>query len=315
MEALPTHVLQNSQRASPLPDQGGFDLVVSSFSVLMLDLTIALPVRNEARNLPLCLESIGKDFARKVVVIDSKSTDATTAVAHAHGASVIQFDWNGRFPKKRNWYLQNHTPTTRWVLFLDADEILSPAVKEEISAALPASRHQGYLLSYTNYFLGRRLRGGYPLRKLALFRVGEVEYERIEENSWSQCDMEVHEHPIVSGSVGTIHNRIDHRDLRGIDSYMNKHNQYAAWEANRLFSARQGLDQASRWSTNQKIKYRLITSPAGGLIFFLGSYLWMGGWRDGSTGLAFAILKCAYFVQISCRFKELKSEALATRTE
>ena len=90
----------------------------------MLDLTIAIPVRNEERNLAVCLQAIGTDFAQRVVVIDSVSTDATAAVAAAHGADVISFHWNGHFPKKRNWFLRHHTPSTEWVLFLDADEIL-----------------------------------------------------------------------------------------------------------------------------------------------------------------------------------------------
>ncbi len=271
-----------------------------------LDLTIAVPARNEERNLAVCLEAIGTGFASQVVVIDSSSTDATAAVAQAYGAELIQFAWNGCFPKKRNWYLQHHTPAARWVLFLDADEILTPSVKREIAAALPGSRHQGFRLSYTNYFQGRRLRGGYPLRKLALFRVGEVAYERIEEDHWSQCDMEVHEHPITTGSIGTIRNRIDHRDLRGIDSYLRKHNEYAAWEAHRLLAARRQSGVAQDWSHTQRLKYRLVSSPWGGLVFFFGSYFLMGGWRDGSVGFAFCMLKGAYFVQIACRLNELQ---------
>jgi glycosyltransferase involved in cell wall biosynthesis len=275
--------------------------------VIQPDLTIAIPVRNEERNLAVCLQAIGRNFARKVVVIDSDSTDSTAEVASRHGAKVINFDWNGHFPKKRNWYLRDHTPTTSWVLFLDADEILTPAVKQDITVALSEDRHQGFLLSYTNYFLGRRLRGGYPLRKLALFRVGEVEYERIEEHNWSQCDMEVHEHPVVKGSVGLIRSRIDHRDLRGIDSYMTKHNQYAAWEAQRLFSHRHDTDDRATWKSHQRLKYILIASPWGGLAFFLGSFLLMGGWRDGGVGFAFCMLKAGYFVQIACRLRELES--------
>jgi glycosyltransferase involved in cell wall biosynthesis len=279
-----------------------------------LDLTIAIPVRNEERNLGVCLHAIGSDFARRVVVIDSASTDATADVARRHGAELVNFAWNGHFPKKRNWYLRHHTPTTRWVLFLDADEILTPAVKQEIAAALPGSSHQGFLLSYTNYFLGRRLRGGYPLRKLALFQVGNVEYERIEEDRWSQCDMEVHEHPVVPGSVGLIRSRIDHRDLRGIDSYMAKHNQYAAWEAQRLFSHRHHQGASTSWKPHQRLKYRLISSPWGGLAFFFGSFLLMGGWRDGSVGFAFCLLKAGYFVQIACRLRELEEVEIQARS-
>lgn len=271
----------------------------------MLDLTVALPVRNEERNLAACLQAIGDNFARRVVVIDSSSTDATDAVARSHGAEVVNFEWNGRFPKKRNWFLRHQTPPTAWVLFLDADEVLSLAVKREIEDVLPQSPHQGYRLTYTNYFLGRRLRGGYPLHKLALFRVGEVEYEYIEEDAWSQCDMEVHEHPIFSGSIGTIRSQIDHRDLRGIDSYMRKHNDYAAWEAHRLLASRRDSAAVKTWSKNQRLKYRLVTTPWGGLVFFIGSFFLMGGWRDGSVGFAFAILKSAYFVQIACRYREM----------
>ena len=163
-------------------------------------------------------------------------------------------------------------------MFLDADEILTPEVKREISAALPYSTHQGFLLSYTNYFLGRRLHGGYPLRKLALFRVGDVEYERIEEDCWSQCDMEVHEHPVVSGSVGLIRSRIDHRDLRGTDSYLRKHNEYAAWEAQRLYHLRQFPHSQSTWKFHQRLKYSLISSPWGvGLSSLEVFLLWVVG--------------------------------------
>jgi|LakMenE01Jun11ns_1017448.scaffolds.fasta_scaffold9958694_3 glycosyltransferase involved in cell wall biosynthesis len=279
------------------------------------DLTIAIPVRNEERNLSACLQAIGTDFASRVVVVDSASADATAAVARRHGAEVIDFHWDGHFPKKRNWFLREHTPSTEWVLFLDADEILSSAVKREIADALPGSNQKGFLLSYTNYFLGRRLRGGYPLRKLALFRVGEVEYERIEEDHWSACDMEVHELPLVTGSVGLIRSRIDHRDLRGIDSYMRKHNEYAAWEAQRLFSHRHATanpnSSVTSWKPHQRLKYRLIISPWGGLAFFFGSFLLMGGWRDGTIGFAFCLLKAGYFTQIACRLRELEQQHAA----
>jgi glycosyltransferase involved in cell wall biosynthesis len=84
--------------------------------VKMLDLTIAIPVRNEEKNLPGCLEAIGKHFAEKIVIIDSDSTDQTTDISRRFGADVVNFKWDGKFPKKRNWFLRNHTPTTKWVL-------------------------------------------------------------------------------------------------------------------------------------------------------------------------------------------------------
>ena len=272
----------------------------------MLSLTIAIPVRNEEKNLRQCLQAIGTEFAESIVVIDSDSNDKTPEIAYQYNADLINFQWDGRFPKKRNWFLIQHKPDTEWVLFLDADEILTEEVKREISAALPESSHQGYLLSYTNYFLGKRLKGGYPLRKVALFRVGEVEYERIEENRWSKCDMEVHEHPMLTGSIGVIHSHIDHRDFRGIESYINKHNEYATWEAQRLFQYKSTQRSKPKWKPHQRLKYSLLTTPWGGLAFFFGSFFGMGGWRDGSIGFAFSLLKAAYFTQIACKLRELE---------
>ncbi len=76
----------------------------------MLDLSIAIPVRNEERNLSVCLQAIGNNFAHRVVVIDSASTDGTAEVALRHGAGVLDFVCYGGFPKKRNCFLRHHTP-------------------------------------------------------------------------------------------------------------------------------------------------------------------------------------------------------------
>lgn len=270
-----------------------------------LDLTIVLPVKNEERNLAGCLAAIGEDFASKVILVDSGSTDRTVDIARAHGVNVIDFAWDGKFPKKRNWFLQKHRPTTKWVLFLDADEYLTDEFKAEARSVLPGSNHAGFWLCYSVYFLGRKLRGGYPLKKLALFRVDAGEYERIEEDHWSDLDMEVHEHPILNGTVGTLTSRIDHQDFRGVAHYVTKHNEYSSWEAARFLKYSGNESIRSQWTTKQKIKYRLMRSPFIGIVYFLGSYIGMGGWRDGAAGLTFAIMKMAYFTQVYCKIVEL----------
>ena len=103
---------------------------------MSLDLTIVIPVKNEAANLPACLNAIGVGFARRVVVVDSASTDDSLRIAREGGAECVSFAWDGRFPKKRNWFLRNHKPDTTWVLFLDADECLTPEFKGELAATL-----------------------------------------------------------------------------------------------------------------------------------------------------------------------------------
>ena len=277
-----------------------------------LDLTIVIPVRNEEKNLAGCLAAIGDDFAQSIVVVDSQSTDSTKQIASSSNASVVDFIWDGKFPKKRNWFLRNHTPQTTWVLFLDADEYLTPAFKDELRLELQKSDDLvGYWLNYTIYFLGSRLKGGYPLNKLALFKVNAGEYEKIDEDRWSKMDMEIHEHPILEGKIGKIKSKIDHQDFRGVAHYVAKHNDYAWWEAQRFLKSANDELLSKSWTWKQKIKYGLMRTPLIGPVYFLGSYFLLGGFRDGSRGLAFAILKMAYFTQVYCRIKELDDKSIA----
>ena len=254
--------------------------------------------------MPDCLRAIGKNFAKYVVLLDSGSTDRTCEIAREHGAEVLDFRWSGQFPKKRNWFLREHTPKTTWVLFIDADEYLTPEFKEEVRRVLPRSKHAGFWLHYSIYFLGNKLKGGCPLDKLALFRVGAGEYEKIEEDHWSDLDMEVHEHPVLEGSVGKIRARIDHQDMRGTSYYVWKHNEYSSWEAARFLRYAGDPTIRAHWTWKQKLKYRLMQTPFIGIVYFFGSYVLMGGFRDGFTGLAFAILKMSYFTQVYCKLKE-----------
>jgi len=273
---------------------------------MYLDLTIAIPVKNEECNLPGCLASIGNDFAKHIVVIDSGSTDRTLEIARNHNAEMVEFVWNGKFPKKRNWYLRNYTPKTKWVLFLDADEYLTEDFKSELRKKLDHSDKSGYWLSYTIYFLGKQLKGGYPLRKLALFRIGAGEYEKIDEEKWSDFDMEIHEHPVLEGNVGVIRSKIDHQDFRGVSHYVIKHNEYASWEAGRFLKAYQDSDASSRWTWKQRLKYWLMRTPFIGPVYFCGSFFFLAGFLDGARGWAFATLKMSYFTQVYCKIREKK---------
>jgi glycosyltransferase involved in cell wall biosynthesis len=279
-----------------------------------LDLTIAIPVRNEERNLPDCLKAIGTDLARHIVIIDSGSTDQTIPIARNLGLEVVNFTWNGHFPKKRNWFLRNYPLNTKWIFFLDADEYLTEEFKTELRRVLAQDDKVGYWLSYTIYFLGKQLKGGYPLRKLALFRVGAGEYEQIDEDQWSKLDMEVHEHPLLEGEVGIISSKIDHQDFRGVSHYISKHDEYAGWEAARFLDAAStntNKKASAKWTWKQRIKYRLMQSVLIGPVYFCGSFFLLGGFRDGARGLAFAILKMSYFTLIYCKIREKKETKTA----
>jgi len=277
-----------------------------------LPVTVCIPVRNEAKNLPACLDSLRKTFAQ-VVVVDSGSVDDTRLIAEDAGAVVLNFRWDGKFPKKRNWALRHHRWTTPWVLFLDADERISTAFVQELEAVLPETSKTGFWISFTDWFMGVPLHHGDVFCKLALFRVGAGEYERFPEEWWSDLDMEVHEHPVLDGNVGEIKARLDHHDYRGLENYISRHNQYSTWEANRfMWLASAGGDEWARLIARQRFKYRNLDKAWFAPLYFCIGYVAKAGFLDGITGLRFALMKWRYFTDIRLKIRERLREKSAT---
>jgi glycosyltransferase involved in cell wall biosynthesis len=273
-----------------------------------IPVTVIVPTLNEATNLASCLERL-KRF-EEVIVLDSGSTDGTVAIALAHGATVIDFSWNGKFPKKRNWYLRNFRPRCDWVLFLDADERVDEAFCAEIANLLPRTVHAGFEIQYRNWFLGVPLRHGELNLKLAIIRVGAGEYERTEDDSSSGLDMEVHEGPVIQGSVGRLKSVVDHHDYRGLEHWIRKHNQYSTWEARRLTTMRlQAATSASHLTARQRRKYLHLGKWWLPLAYFLATYVGKRGFMDGWAGFAFALNKAIYFWQVGLKARELRAPA------
>jgi glycosyltransferase involved in cell wall biosynthesis len=276
-----------------------------------IPVTVVIPVRNEERNLPRCLAALTR-FS-EILVVDSGSTDRTREIARESGARVLEFVWNGRFPKKRNWVLINETLANPWVLFLDADEFVTPAFCEAVQESVALSPHVGFWLNFSNYFLGKKLSRGIPQRKLALFKVGSGLYERIDEVAWSSLDMEIHEHPVLDGSIGEIAAPIEHNDDRGILKFIDRHRDYAIWEARRYRLLHEGGDEAwARLTPRQRTKYRNLAKwwyPFGyGLYQYLGKL----GFMDGHAGFQYAFYKIWYFNSIRLLLKANTTEAEKT---
>src|SRR5262249_48871662 len=105
-------------------------------------LSVLVPVKNEATNLRECLASIA--FADEIVVVDSTSTDGTQEVAASAGAGLIQFEWNGKLPRKKNWALENVPWRHEWLLVIDADERITPQLEREICDAIQGTVVDGF---------------------------------------------------------------------------------------------------------------------------------------------------------------------------
>lgn len=272
----------------------------------MSSITVVIPVKNEADNLRRAIPLVAK--LGPILVVDSGSTDETQKVSQELGAEVLQFTWNGQFPKKRNWTLRNYAFNTEWVLFLDADEFISDAFISEVNEAIRNTPNNGFWLHFDDHFMGEPLRFGVPFRKLALFRVGAGEYERIDEDGWSHLDMEVHEHPVLNGSIGEISSRIEHNDFRGIKHYISKHNEYSSWEVARYF--RLLSERGHEWEAltdRQRKKYRNLDKWWWAPAYFIMNYFVKRGFLDGRAGFHFSLMKFFYFYQIRLKILEWQS--------
>lgn len=275
-------------------------------------LSLIVPIKNEADNLPRCLQSVR--WADEIFVVDSQSTDGSLAIAQEHGAQVVQFHFNGTWPKKKNWALENLPFRNEWVFILDADEVLPPAAEEEFARAIAnAGENAGYWINRRFMFMGRWLRHAYyPNWNLRLFRHALGRYEKLTEADTHSGDNEVHEHVIVQGPTGRLRCEMDHYAFPSVEVFVEKHNRYSNWEA------RVSADRSLRGSAAQirsgpverRRKLKLLSQrlPFRPLLRFLYIYLWQKGFLDGREGYYFARLHAVYeFLSVAKTYELTKT--------
>jgi glycosyltransferase involved in cell wall biosynthesis len=275
-----------------------------------LPVSVIVSVRNEAHNLPRCLESLYG--AGEIYVVDSQSTDATADIARSFGAQVIQFHYRGGWPKKRQWALDTLPLSYEWVLLVDADEALTPELAAEIRSALQDAQAVGYQVGLEMFFLGKRLRhSGATFHKLSLFRRGQGNFEcRAPDQDDSMCDMEVHEHVMVTGRIRKLKHRLAHHNVESLARYIQKHNEYSNWEAlvwrgspgtqRELKPALFGTQaQRRRW-----LRKKFLMLPGSPFLFFFYKYIVRLGFLDGVPGLIYCGLQGIQFFNIKAKIYE-----------
>ena len=260
-------------------------------------ISLFVPCKNEEANIAKCLKSV--DWVEEVFVVDSKSTDQTAEVAEKLGAKVLQFDYKGGWPKKKNWALENLPFSYEWVLILDADECLPPEAEEEIKKIVtePKETHAGYWINRRYFFLGQPLKHAYfPNWNLRLFKHKLGRYEKITDLTTESGDHEIHEHVVVKGTTGKLNSIMDHHAFPTIDSFVEKHNRYSNWEAVVESSAQDDDSALQHEGVKGKRKLRKVFRklPFRPTLRFLYVYLWQGGIFDGWPGYVFARLHAQY---------------------
>ena len=258
-----------------------------------LRITAVVFTKDEESNIKECIESLS-NFS-EIVVVDSMSADSTCGIAAAQGARVIYFSWDGKYPKKRQWSLDNVHYSNDWILFIDADErVTEPFVNELRSFIQISSPNVGGASIPIEYnFAGKRLKFGQKPRKTVLLRLGQAEYPVVKDlAAQGMGELEGHYQPLINGKVLRFKTGILHSDNDFISSWMTRHVKYANWEAHLLLNgdAKNVVD-----SSKGRFASKLHKLPLRPLGFFIYSYIFKFGFFDGRAGFDYAFAKCWYY--------------------
>jgi glycosyltransferase involved in cell wall biosynthesis len=284
--------------------------------MLIVPVTVLVAVKNEQENMARCLAGLGR--AERVIVVDSHSTDQTARIARDAGVEVVQFDYQGGYPKKRQWALNTLDIRTDWVLLLDADELVPEALWDEITKAVAAKNDCcAYFILKGFHFLGQRFRfGGFSFAAVLLIRKGKARFEEILREVGDGLDMEAHERMIVDGPIGRLRTPLIHQDFKGLHAYIDRHNRYSTWEAmlryRFLAGGQYGADtirprlfgntqERRRW-----IKGFLIRLPGEQWIWFLYHYLLRLGVLEGRRGLIACSIRSWYIACVRSKVYEIR---------
>jgi glycosyltransferase involved in cell wall biosynthesis len=354
---------------------------------MKVPVSVLIPIKNEAHNLPRCLEAVA--WAAEIFVVDSHSTDGSQAVVEEFAikaesgkrkaesrnlkpegsgwneesgklkaereelkvengklkpeegvgtkVKLVQFDFNGTWPKKKNWSLENLPFSYEWVFILDADEVMPPEAEAEFRQIVTANEKwttengkqkaeigndvDGYWINRRFMFVGKWLKHAYyPNWNLRLFRHKLGRYEKLTDVATASGDNEVHEHVVIKGGrTGRLKCEMDHYAFPSVDVFIEKHNRYANWEARvamdtYLKSSSGGL-QMSSVGIRRKLKLLSQKLPFRPTLRFLYVYVWQCGFLDGTEGYHFARLHAVYEYLCVVKTFELKRQLVAQKPQ
>lgn len=267
-------------------------------------LSVIILTHNEEANIGPCLSCLA--WADDVVLLDSDSTDRTVALAGETRADIRVFSHSFKdFGDQRNWALDNTCPRHEWILFVDADERITPACAAAIRAAVqdPGDK-AGFFLTCRNFFMGRWIKHCtlYPSWQLRLLRKGAVRFRKE-----GHGQREVTDQPL-----GYIAEPYDHFGFsKGVEHWKARHEGYAANEAELIFRLRAeplapgdllSRDPVVRRRCLKRLAARTRCRPAARFVYV---YLWRLGFLDGYPGFVFARLRAWHEANITTRLREI----------
>jgi len=282
----------------------------SNLKTEKIPITVLVITKNEEESLARCLESVSA-FA-EVIVIDSQSTDRTSEIAKTHNAKVVEFLWDGAYPKKRQWCIDTLDISHDWILWLDADEALTTEFIRDVEQL--ANNNQsfcGYFVSSGYIFDGHNLNYGLKNNKLALYNKSMVAFPLVDDlDIEGMGEIEGHYQPVKldeykNKQIGQINSPILHYAYEDKSAWRARHERYAKWESQMIIRDVYPKDPVF-W--REWLKKMTRKSCVRAYLMFLYSYIFKLGFLDGKAGMSFALSRKSYYDVVLRNLRILKSE-------
>ena len=265
----------------------------------MADLTVIILAQNEQKNIERSVSSV-RSVAKRIVVVDSGSTDNTIELAEKNGAEVVSHSPFVNYATQFNWAIDNTDIDTKWILRLDADEQVTPELANEIENALhthDSDDVNGFEVRCRIFFLGRWIKHGgtYPLIIPRIFRrgFGRVEMRKMDE------------HTLIEGKTLRLENDLVHHDFKSLYDWIDKHNKYSARECQDYYERKQESSEQIKGNLvgNQRQRKRFLKNGVyynlppffRAHIYFIYRYYLRMGFLDGKEGKIFCYLQAYWY--------------------
>ena len=266
-----------------------------------IPVSVCIPCLNAGLTLARTLESV--QAFDEVIVIDSHSRDNSRAIAKDYGARLVDFTWDGGYPRKKQWALDTVVTRHNWVLQLDADEALSPRLVAEIAALFDGKgpdKH-GYFITGRHVIDGRCLRFGMHNRKLCLFDKNAYCYPVVDDlDIPGMGEVEGHYQPVPRRDAGTVmigylKAPLYHYAFEDWRAWAFRHEKYARWEAGMLVRDAFPAEPSRARAMIKRVYRRLPLRPE---CAFVWSYCIKLGFLDGRPGLRYARAQYRYLAMV-----------------
>tara|TARA_R110002095_G_scaffold210134_3_gene197198 strand:+ start:2338 stop:3189 length:852 start_codon:yes stop_codon:yes gene_type:complete len=255
-----------------------------------IPVSVLVATKNEERHIERCVKALSA--FDEVIVIDSHSQDKTVECAREAGADVVLFQWDGRYPKKRQWCLNMLKIKHDWVLWVDADEVLPFDAIQEIRTLFEGEpRCAGYFVKGQYVWTGRVLKHGLMNNKLALFDKRKIEFPVVDDlDIAGMGEIEGHYQPVLKDGlhhemVGQLRHALLHYAYDNQTHWLTRHEHYAQWEAEMI---RRNAFPSDPVRLRQVLKNITRTSFSRPYLTFIYSYIVKLGFLDGVRGYQFA---------------------------